>query len=568
MDRHEITWWPVRENAIRDPIKVHWAFLIFLLLAAVLFLSHIGTYQHFIRAESNFTLGARMALDSGAVLLPHAPHELPLNKPPLQYWLIELSFSLFGVNFGASRIPSALSALAVLLSLYLFSLRFGGIKVGLLASTILATSYIFVSFSRLSMNDMLLTLCVTAALLSWITVLADKSKPRPIMVVLGYVAVALGFLTKGPIALVMILLPVALDVMIQRDWSQAKRLKPLLGSVVIVLVGAPYFVLVYLYHGLEPLTNFFVNENLRRYTGTSYGISKSKAFLYEPRAYFANFAPWSPLMLTLGWLPVRWRTLPEADRHIARLLLLWIAVPILFFTFSRFKLDYYFIPAMPPAALLIAFQIVHAPAISRRMRMYGTIGALLLLAILAIFAGLIVESNFSEAPWRWLPHVVASGTLATAAFLFVRYGAISGLLALGFSIWAVAISVYLVLLPVYARLQPVEKLLSKIPPNAHVYVSSSAGDWSFDLGLYLPVEQAAKVVSSRIDDERIGAVLREDPAAVVLIYEQDFLELRQTFELTVIEEVKTRRYDKLVLKQLLRPAYERLYLVTGHHKAA
>ena len=549
-------------------IKVHWAFLILFLLAAFLFLSHIGNYQHFLRAESNFTLGARVSLDAGAVLLPYAPHELPLNKPPLQYWLIELSFALFGVDFGTSRIPSALSALGVLLFVYLFALRFGGIKVGLLASTMLGTSYIFLSFSRLSMNDMLLTLCVTAALFSWITVLTDRSKPRPIMAVLGYVAVALGFLSKGPIALVMTILPVVLDVMIQRDCSHVKRLKPVFGSAVLVLVGAPYFLLVYLYHGVEPLTNFFMNENLRRFAGTSYGISKPTAFLYEPQAYFANFAPWSPLLLTLGRLPRQWRMLPESHRHIARLLLLWIAVPIAFFTISRFKLDYYFIPAMPPAALLMAFLIVHAPAISQRVRIYGTIGFLLLLAIPTFFAGQIVEANFTETPWRWVPHVVASGTVAFAAICFIRSGAVTGLLALGFTVWAVSMTVYLVLLPVYARLQPVERLASKIPPNAHVYVSSSASALSLDLGLYLPVEQAIKVISNRIDDEQIPGVLRNDPNAVVLVFEQDYLELIHHFEPTVIEQVEAQRYDKLTLKVLLHPVHERLYLLTGHQKTA
>jgi len=77
-------------------LKQHRAFFILLAFAAVLFLSDIWIYKEFVRAESYFALGSRLMVEQGDWLTPHAPDELPLNKPPLTYWLIGASTSCLG----------------------------------------------------------------------------------------------------------------------------------------------------------------------------------------------------------------------------------------------------------------------------------------------------------------------------------------------------------------------------------------------------------------------------------------------------------------------------------------
>jgi 4-amino-4-deoxy-L-arabinose transferase-like glycosyltransferase len=87
-------------------LKKHRAFFIVIAFAAVFFLSDIWIYKEFIRAESYFALGARLMAENNDWLAPHAPDELLLNKPPLTYWLIGISYKLFGVNYGTSRLVS------------------------------------------------------------------------------------------------------------------------------------------------------------------------------------------------------------------------------------------------------------------------------------------------------------------------------------------------------------------------------------------------------------------------------------------------------------------------------
>src|SRR6266481_2909513 len=95
-------------------LKQHRAFLIVIALASVVFLSDIWSYQEFVRAESYFALGARLMIEQGDWLTPHAPDELPLNKPPITYWAIGASYKVFGANYGAARVPSVLAALLIL----------------------------------------------------------------------------------------------------------------------------------------------------------------------------------------------------------------------------------------------------------------------------------------------------------------------------------------------------------------------------------------------------------------------------------------------------------------------
>jgi 4-amino-4-deoxy-L-arabinose transferase-like glycosyltransferase len=72
-------------------LRQHRAFFIIIAFAALLFLSDIWIYKEFVRAESYFALGSRLMVEQGDWLTPHAPDELPLNKPPLTYWLIGAS---------------------------------------------------------------------------------------------------------------------------------------------------------------------------------------------------------------------------------------------------------------------------------------------------------------------------------------------------------------------------------------------------------------------------------------------------------------------------------------------
>src|SRR5438874_8552865 len=253
-----------------DWLKQHRGFLIVIALASIIFANGIWAYKEFVRAESYFALGARLMIENGEWLAPHAPDEKVLNKPPLTYWLIALSYKIFGASYGAARVPSVIAALCTLGVIYFLGLRFGGVRRGILATAVLATSYLFLNFARMAMSDMLLTLFVTTSLACFTIVLRSNSPNWNVLVLVGYAALGLGVLTKGPIAFVLVAAPIGTELLISRDRSELRKLRLLRGLMIFLIITVPYFVLVYFRVGAEPLRFFFIGENVQRFTGAIY----------------------------------------------------------------------------------------------------------------------------------------------------------------------------------------------------------------------------------------------------------------------------------------------------------
>ena len=546
-------------------MKAHSAFFLFFFLAAAMFLTNIDSYEQFLRAESNFSLGGRMMVETDEYLLPHAPHEDPLNKPPLHYWLIGASYKVFGFDHGAGRIPSAVSGLGVLTLLYILGLRFAGKMVGLAASAMLATSYLFLSFARLSMNDMLLTLCITATLVCWMLVLMGQTTHPRLMVLMGYAAMALGFLTKGPIAIVLTCLPIGLEVLASRDFTPIRKLRPLSGALVFFLVATPYFLLVYVYHGIEPLWNFFIDQNFGRFTGTVAPRAPKPFFVYEITAFFADFLPWSPLLIVAACSLGGWREFDHKTKRQLRLLGFWILSPIIFFSFSSFKLDYYFLPVMAPAALLVTLILLQdstLPVWARRVRTTIAVLVVILLPILIYFTIQVVKVNFPDTPLSWLPHLLSLLIFIPTIWLAIRGPQHRALLACSLTLWAAMFSAFLILVPEYTRFQPTATLANSVPTDSHVYTFGKANEWGLDLAMYLPISQSEGPVPRKLEG-KLGHTLQSDPAAVVFVYETDYKQLLKSGEpFRVIAKAEAYKGNKLTLKSLLRPSYENLYLVT------
>ncbi|MGH7228275.1 MAG: ArnT family glycosyltransferase, partial [Nitrospiraceae bacterium] len=528
----------------------------------------IGTYRQFLRAESNLALGARMMVETNEWLLPHAPHELPLNKPPLQYWLTGIPYKMFGFNHGAARMPAALCGLGVMALIYFLGLRLHSESVGLTAAAILATSYSFWSFTRLAMPDMLLTFCVSAALVCWILVITDLTTRPRTLALLGYGAAALGFLAKGPVAIALSLLPVLLDALIVRDFTTLRRLRPVSGLLVLLVIGSPYFLLVYASDGLEPLRNFFINENLHRFTGTIY-TTQTHA-LFEVMSFFGDFAPWSPLLIIAACALLPWKSFDQITQRLLRFLLIWMILPIVLFSFSRFTLDYYLLPGMPPAALIVAHGIFREGPLSPSVRRAWFVIALTILILLPIATILtirIVDVNFPDTQLRWLPHMTATITLLAVVVCIIRRWMHRALGAIFVGLWVTTLSAYMVFLPSYSRFQPAEMLAASVPSASHVYASSRAVTWALDLALYLPASQPVKHVTKDWGTRQLGHILQTDPQAVALIYEQDYGELRKRgVELHVLAQADAYKDNRLTLKSLLFPTHEKLYVVTRQHR--
>ena len=99
-------------SALPPPPTRHALFVILIALAALLHVATIGSGDLWSQTEGQYAGAAREMVETHHWLLPTNNGAPRLQKPPLLYWLIIISFKFFGVNAAAARLPVALAVVA------------------------------------------------------------------------------------------------------------------------------------------------------------------------------------------------------------------------------------------------------------------------------------------------------------------------------------------------------------------------------------------------------------------------------------------------------------------------
>ena len=203
-----------------------------------------------------------------------------------------------------------------------------------------------------------------------------------------YVAIGLGVLTKGPIALVLPVMVAGLWLLIERRLGDIRRLMLVPGLLIVLAIVVPREVLVYAEHGWSRITDFWITENFGRYTSEMVPGDRGPAF-YLP-VLFGDLFPWAPLLLVP--IVTAWRRQGEGEDRAAagirRLLWLWIVTIVVFFTVSDSKQDLYIFPVAPAVGVLIADVLMRTDFGAR----HGGVRALIAIA------SAIVSPRLSQSP--------------------------------------------------------------------------------------------------------------------------------------------------------------------------
>ena len=290
-----------------------------------------------------------------------------LEKSPLKYWMIAVSFLIFGVHDWAARIPIATcTVLLCLVTARLGAWAFGR-RSGMRAGLVLATSIGLFLFTRILIPDVILTLTITLALWGLLRALEDGEPHPRVWAMVLWASIGTGLLLKGliaaafPVAVGLIYLGLTRQLFVARTW---RRLRPVAGMLLLLLIAAPWHVLATLrnppyfdftmhsekgsYHGF--FWFYFINEHVLRFLNLRY----PRDYNTVPRLYFwlfhlLWFFPWSlyfPAALRLNYR--------QSDRgsRVRLLCLCWAGFILAFFTFSTTQ-EYYSMPCYPALALLL-----------------------------------------------------------------------------------------------------------------------------------------------------------------------------------------------------------------------
>jgi 4-amino-4-deoxy-L-arabinose transferase-like glycosyltransferase len=352
----------------RVQLCYYWPFVlrhlsILILVASLTFLAGLGRAAIGDSDEAFYAEAAREMVESGDWITPYYNYEHRFQKPILYYWLAAATFLLIGVGEAAARGPSALSGLALALLAYAVGRRTVGPRAGLLAGLIAATSFGYYSIARLALPDLPLAAFISLAIWAALEALRAAGEPaggpaRRWWLLLASAAAALGFLMKGPVAVVLPALVIVPATLVDRRWRAGGRLLPFgaadlgLALALFAVIALPWYLAMVNVHGLDYLERFFVGENVERFATDRYNEPRPLWFYLPILA--GGLLPWSPFML--AWLPGAWRLVRGRARldGTTVLLSLWALVPLVFYSISIGKQPRYILPVLPPLAVLLA----------------------------------------------------------------------------------------------------------------------------------------------------------------------------------------------------------------------
>jgi 4-amino-4-deoxy-L-arabinose transferase-like glycosyltransferase len=322
-------------------------------------------------ADTVHAEAAREMAESGDWITLHANKIRYLEKAPLMYWSVALSYKLFGVSEFSSRLPIALATLALMLATMLLGKFAFGERAGFYSALCIGTCVGIYLFTRVLWPDVILTLFIT---MTFYCFLRANEEPHRSRFAYGiYFFGALAVLTKGLVGAAFPAIIILAYLLITGEGRRLLQLKLFTGSLLFLVVAVPWHIAAGLSNPGSLMTGtphpsqgrgffwfYFMNEHLLRYIGKRYPADYDTVPLPLFLAlHLVWLFPWTLFVpAAIAGIPRRLRNL-ERDQRITLFLILWGALIILFFCFSTTQ-EYYTMPAYPAFALLIGAGLVKA----------------------------------------------------------------------------------------------------------------------------------------------------------------------------------------------------------------
>jgi len=327
---------------------------------AFLFFYGLGAFGLVGADEPRYAQVAREMLNRHDWVTPTLQGKVWLEKPVLYYWQAMLSFRWGGVTEQMARIPAAVDASILVAAIFYFLRRFrpgseldGALIVASCAGTI--------GFARAAATDMPLAATFAISLLAWYAWYDnsenESSKGRRAYLGAFYFFLALGTLAKGPVAPALASVIILVFVALKREWHALGRTLWIPGILLYLAVTLPWYVAVQL-RNPDFFRIFILEHNLARFSQDVYH-HRQPFWFYIP-VFLLAMMPWTVvLIVALGdRLHGVWskgiKAFSKREDSWPLFLLIWMFVPIVFFSASQSKLPGYILPAVPAGALLIA----------------------------------------------------------------------------------------------------------------------------------------------------------------------------------------------------------------------
>jgi len=307
------------------------------------------------------------------------------EKPPLLYWLMIANYRVLGVSEYAARLGPAICGLLTAVFVYWIGKTIEKSSdassavtgesaeqkregLGRFSALVWLSSLGAIVFSRGASFDIVVTMTVTGALACffvWQVRYAqgsgdDAGEPQarmPALLIGFYLFVGLSLLAKGLIGIVIPFGVIGSYFLLRREWPHRRILQSLLWGVPLAIaVAAVWFGPMLSRHGWKFVDQFIVQHHFARFVTNKY--HHPEPFYFYVLVLVALSLPWTMFLGAAFFGSRRWQW--RGGRPLDRFCVVafsWIALPVVFFSFSESKLTAYILPALPAVALLIGERI-------------------------------------------------------------------------------------------------------------------------------------------------------------------------------------------------------------------
>jgi 4-amino-4-deoxy-L-arabinose transferase-like glycosyltransferase len=372
------------------PFKLaKWGCLLLLLAIIAFYFYGLGYLPLVGPDEPRYVQVAREMFQRGDLITPTLGGHTWFEKPALLYWIMGLSFRLFGISEWSARLGPAICGVLTIVPIYWVGRRVEVLSgdpdlrhLGCLSALVLATTPGMIAFSKGASFDIVVTMTTTWALSC---VLLAELEPSDVrrrwLLIAGYVFVGMSLLAKG---LVGLLIPSGVLVfyyLLRRSLPPRWFLSSLLwGLPITIAVAAFWYAPVISKHGWVFIDEFFIQHHFARYLSNKY--HHPQPFFYYLLIIFPLALPW--LIFAIDAIRrIRhstWREKTPVHR-LRAFAFAWFIMPLLFFSLSGSKLPGYILPVLPALALLSGERVARFVA-GRE----GTSPVLVITALLILFS--------------------------------------------------------------------------------------------------------------------------------------------------------------------------------------
>ena len=362
--------------------KILWVTAI---IAAIVFFWGLGSMDLLSLNEGRRALAIQAMVASGNWLLPHLNGELYLTKPPLLYWLSSSLALIWGVNEWTLRLPSALAALAVLWIVYRYTLKQSGQWTALFAVQLLIANLGFVMLGRRAEIEMLLTALCVGSLLSALQYIQSQTSKN--WIYLSYFLLALALMTKGPLVLLLVTLPL----LVAAIYTNNPHIKVVLlswrGWLIFLVVGLAWYAVVSWQLGLDIWATVVKRDMLDKMQSDS-----AKPIL----SYLGWIAVDFLLLIGLFFVGAKAFFKQQIQQAHQLVLVAAVVLPLVIFSLFANKHAKYLLPIYPLIAILLAIKLsaIFDVAAEAKKKLI-VIAALLLPISMAVFYALLEPKVFA-----------------------------------------------------------------------------------------------------------------------------------------------------------------------------